>query len=148
MKIAIIKARWNSDITTLLAQDAKAFLTQKNAEVHEYEVAGAVELALAAKHVIEQTKPDGVICIGAVILGETDHYHYVAKMAADGINKVGLDTGVPTIFGVLTCPSHKLAMDRADGSHSRCGQEWAETALEMAQLVRSRSPLTKTLSSV
>lgn len=135
MKIAIIKAKWNSDITTPLAHDAQNFLTENNVRVDIYEVAGAVELAVAAKNVIAYTKVDAVICIGAVILGETDHYHYVAKMAADGINKVGIETGVPTIFGVLTCPNRKLALDRTDGTHSRCGIEWAETAVEMVTLI-------------
>ncbi|MFV0322518.1 MAG: 6,7-dimethyl-8-ribityllumazine synthase [Alphaproteobacteria bacterium] len=135
MKIAIIQAGWNSDITTPLASDAQKFLTQKNVDVDVYKVAGAVELAVAAKNIIAYTNADAVICIGAVILGETDHYHYVAKMAAEGINKVGIETGVPTIFGVLTCPNKKLAMDRVDGTHSRCGYEWAETAMEMANLI-------------
>ncbi len=136
MKIAIIKARWNKDITDMLAADAKEFLTEKQVEVAEYEVAGAVELALAAQHVIKHKKVQAVICIGAVILGQTDHYHYVAKMAADGIHKVSLETGMPVIFGVLTCPSHSLAKERADGTHSRCGREWAETAIEMAHFVQ------------
>ncbi len=135
MKIAIIKAKWNEDITMPLARDAKNFLIKQQVEVNEYEVAGSAELPVAAKNVIKFTNPDAIICIGAIILGETDHYHYVAKIAAEGINKVGIETGIPTLFGVLTCPNKKLAMDRVDGTHSRCGIEWAETALEMVNLI-------------
>ncbi|MFV0432301.1 MAG: 6,7-dimethyl-8-ribityllumazine synthase [Alphaproteobacteria bacterium] len=135
MRIAIIKAKWNSDITAPLAADAKKTLLSNHFSVKEYEVPGAVELAIAAKNIINKTKVDAVICIGAVILGETDHYHYVAKMAADGINQVALETATPVLFGVLTCPNRKLAMDRVDGTHSRCGIEWANAAMEMVNLI-------------
>ncbi len=137
MKIAIVKAKWNNDITSALALDANKKLAQHNVEVLNFEVGGAVELAVAAKNIIQRKKVDAVICIGAVIYGETDHYDYVCKIAAEGINQVGIETGTPVIFGVLTCRSEKQAWDRTNGEHSFCGIEWAETAMEMVSLIDS-----------
>jgi 6,7-dimethyl-8-ribityllumazine synthase len=77
-----------------------------------------------------------VICLGAVIRGETAHFEHVAGQAASGITRAALDTGVPVIFGVLTVDSHAQADDRLGGSKGHAGEEAAATAIEMVALLR------------
>ena len=78
---------------------------------------------------------DAVICLGAVVRGDTPHFEYVAGEAARGIMQASLDTGVPIIFGVLTVDTHQQALDRVGGSEGHKGEEAAITAIEMANLV-------------
>jgi len=104
------------------------------ASVHTFEVAGAFELPLAAKWCAESGRFDGVACVGAVIRGETDHYDFVCGEAAAGIARVGLDTGVPCAFGVITCETMEQALARAGGDKRDQGRNAAATVVEMAKL--------------
>ena len=104
------------------------------ASVHTFEVAGAFELPLAAKWCAESGRFDGVACLGAVIRGETDHYDFVCGEAAGGIARVGLDTGVPCAFGVITCETMEQALARAGGDKRDQGRNAGVAVVEMARL--------------
>jgi 6,7-dimethyl-8-ribityllumazine synthase len=104
------------------------------ASVHTYEVPGAFELPLAAKWCADSGRFAGVACLGAVIRGETDHYDYVCAEAARGIQQVGIDTGVPCAFGVLTCETIEQALARSGGDERDQGRHAAETVMRMAEL--------------
>jgi 6,7-dimethyl-8-ribityllumazine synthase len=97
-------------------------------------VPGAFEVPTAAKWAADSGRFDAVICLGAVIRGETAHFEYVAGGAAEGIASVSLSTGIPVIFGVLTVDSVEQAMDRAGGKEGHKGDESAQAAIEMANL--------------
>jgi 6,7-dimethyl-8-ribityllumazine synthase len=98
-------------------------------------VPGAFEIPLAARHLAASGLYDGVVCLGAVIRGETAHFDYVAGEAARGIRQVMLDTGVPLAFGVLTTETLDQALDRAGGKHGNKGWEAAVAAMQMASVV-------------
>jgi 6,7-dimethyl-8-ribityllumazine synthase len=99
-------------------------------------VPGAFELPLAARWCAESGRYGGVACLGAVIRGETDHYDYVCGEAARGIAQVGLDTGVPCAFGLLTVDSMEQALARAGGDKRHQGEDAARAVLRMAELRR------------
>jgi 6,7-dimethyl-8-ribityllumazine synthase len=100
-----------------------------------YEVTGAFELPLAAKYCADAGY-DGVACLGAVIRGETDHYDFVCSSAASGILRVGLDTGVPCAFGVLTVENMDQALERTGGKRHQ-GEDAARAVMQMARMKRS-----------
>src|SRR5437868_7961626 len=106
-------------------------------EADVYDVPGAFELPLAARYCAESGRYAGVACLGAVIRGETDHYDYVCESAAGGILRVGLDTGVPCSFGVLTVENMDQALARSGGGKRHQGEDAARAVIEMAQLKRS-----------
>jgi 6,7-dimethyl-8-ribityllumazine synthase len=97
---------------------------------------GSFEIPLVAHRLAGSGRYDAVICLGAVIRGETDHYEHVAGQAAAGIARVALDTGVPAIFGVLTTDTLEQAVNRAGAKAGNKGFEAALTAVEMATLLR------------
>src|SRR4051812_48380811 len=103
-----------------------------------FDVPGAYELPLGAKYCAEAGY-DGVACLGAVIRGETDHYDYVCSSAASGIARVGLDTGVPCAFGVLTVENMDQALARTGGGKRHQGEAAARAVMRMAELRRSLS---------
>jgi 6,7-dimethyl-8-ribityllumazine synthase len=103
------------------------------ADVHE--VPGAFELPLAARYCADAGY-EGVACLGAVIRGETDHYDFVCSSAASGILRVGLDTGVPCSFGVLTVETMEQALERLGGKRHQ-GEDAARAVIQMAELRRS-----------
>ena len=100
-------------------------------------VPGALELALAAQRLGATKKYVAVICLGAVIQGDTDHYDYVCTGTVNGITQAGLTTGVPTIFGVLTCRKMKHARQRSGDTSDNKGYEAALAAIEMAGLMQT-----------
>jgi 6,7-dimethyl-8-ribityllumazine synthase len=100
------------------------------------EVPGCFELALVAKELAATRKFDAVICLGAVIRGDTPHFEYVSSSAAMGVQRAAMDTGVPVIFGVLTTDNEEQALARAGGEHGHKGREAALTAIEIAQTMR------------
>jgi 6,7-dimethyl-8-ribityllumazine synthase len=104
------------------------------ASVATHEVPGAFELPLAAKWCAESGRYAGVACLGAVIRGETDHYDYVCAEAARGIMEVGVLTGVPCAFGVITCETMEQALARAGGGRRDQGRRAAEAVVRMARL--------------
>jgi len=138
MRFAIVVARFNVDVTKqLLAGAEQAFAQQGAAEVRVAWTPGAFELPLVAKRFAESGDVDAVVCLGAVIRGETAHFEYVAGETAAGITRAALDTGVPVIFGVLTVDNLAQAQDRLGGSEGHKGEEAAAAAIEMVSLLRA-----------
>ena len=103
-------------------------------QVDVYDVPGAFELPLAAKYCAESGRYAGVACLGAVIRGETSHYDYVCESAASGILRVGLDTGVPCAFGVLTVENMQQALARTGDGKRHQGEDAAHALLRMTGL--------------
>src|SRR5258708_6380730 len=113
-RFAIVAARFNSEVVEPLIAGAIEALKRHGVgeeRITLVRVPGSFEAPLAAQKLAAGKKFAAVICLGAVIKGETDHYEYVAAAAATGVARVTLDTGVPVIFGILTCPTEELAMD-------------------------------------
>lgn len=137
LRIGLVVSRFNDFITEQLMKGALDVLLKRGCpqeNIQVVKVPGAWELSIAAQHVAASC--DAIIAIGAVIRGDTPHFEYVAGSAADGLNRVSLDTGVPVAFGVLTTNDMQQAMDRAGGSCGNKGAEAAEVAIELANLVR------------
>ena len=138
MRFAIVVARYNEDITKELLAGAQSTLEKHNAAAIDVAwTPGAFELPLVAKRFAASGHLDAVICLGAVIRGETAHFEYVAGEAAAGITRAALDTGVPVIFGVLTVDNRDQAQARLGGSEGHKGEEAALTAIEMVSLLRT-----------
>jgi 6,7-dimethyl-8-ribityllumazine synthase len=139
LKIAIACARFNEAISDRLLEGALAELVRLGVRTEEIVVArvpGAFELPVAALH-LARSGADAVICLGAVIRGETAHFEYVAGASAGGIARVAEQTGVPVLFGVLTTETREQALERAGGRHGNKGSECAQGAVAMANLVLS-----------
>lgn len=143
LQIGIVVSRFNEDITDALLHGALRAL--EDAEVPEssirvVSVPGAFEIPGAAQQLARSGEVDAVVCLGAVIRGETEHFTYVASAAQEGILRAGLDTGIPMTFGVLTTESVEQAEERAGGEESgNKGYEAAMDAVEMANLYRELS---------
>jgi len=103
-------------------------------------VPGSFEIPLAARKLAESGRYQAVICLGAVIRGETPHFDQVANQASSGIARAALDTGVPVIFGVLTTETLEQALERAGGKMGNKGYAAAVAAIEMANLMRGLRP--------
>ena len=139
-RYAIVAGRFYEDLADRLVAGARAaFEAAGVTEVDVFEVPGAFELPLAARWIADSGRYRGVVCVGAVIRGETDHYDFVCAEAARGIQEVALRTGVPCAFGVLTVDSMEQALARAGGDKRDQGRHAAETVLAMAAL-RERLP--------
>jgi 6,7-dimethyl-8-ribityllumazine synthase len=139
MRLAIVAGRFNGDVTKLLLDGALHELADRGLEpdaVPVIWVPGAFEIPLVAKRLAESGERDAVICLGAVIRGDTPHFDFVAGECASGISQVALDTGVPVAFGVLTTDDLDQALARAGGAEGNKGAESAATAVEMVDLLR------------
>jgi 6,7-dimethyl-8-ribityllumazine synthase len=130
---AIVVGAFYPKLAELLVEGAQRVFSDA-ADV--YEVPGAFELPLGAKYCAESARYAGVACLGAVIRGETDHYDYVCSSAASGILRVGLDTGVPCSFGVLTVNHENQALERLGGKRHQ-GEDAARAVIRMVELKRS-----------
>ena len=140
LRIAVVSARFNEVVTRQLTTGAVETLARygvKDEDISMAWVSGSFELPVAAKAFAESGQYDAVICLGAVIRGETDHYQMVATQAASGIGAVGRETGVPTIFGVLTTENMDQAINRSGGKSGNLGSNSALAAIETALLIRS-----------
>lgn len=136
MKIAVITSRFNEEITSKLKEGALHRLAEKNIHhIDIFDVPGAVEIPLIAKLCAKQKKYDAIICLGAVIRGETTHYDYVCEQVSQGCQKIMLDYEIPVIFGVLTTENEAQAFDRVGGAHGHKGVDAADAALEMIKLI-------------
>ena len=131
---AIAVARFYEDLADRLVAGAEAVFEAAGATAEVHDVPGAFELPLAARYCALSGRYAGVACLGAVIRGETDHYDYVCAEAASGIARVGLDTGVPCAFGVLTVDNMDQALARAGDGKRHQGEDAARAVLRMAQL--------------
>ncbi len=135
MKVAICVARFYEDLADRLIAGARAVLDEAGvAEVDVFDVPGAYELPLAAKYAAESGRYAGVVCLGAVIRGETSHYDYVCGESARGIQDVQLATGVPCSFGVLTVDDLDQALARSGGGKRDSGRHAAEAVLALLKV--------------
>ena len=140
LRFAIVVSRFNSFITERLLAGAMDALTRAGGSpdlIDIVKVPGSWEVPLAASEVARQKRYDAVICLSAVIRGETPHFDYVAAEAAKGIAQVAAETGVPVAFGVLTTNTLEQAIDRAGAKGGNKGFDAAMTAIEMANLMRT-----------
>ena len=135
MTFALVVGRFYEELAERLVEGARAELSEAGAEtVDTFDVPGAFELPLAASYVAATGRYDGVVCLGAVIRGETDHYDHVCAEAARGIQDVQLRTGVPCGFGLLTVDTMQQALDRSGGAKRHTGRDAARAVLTMAAL--------------
>jgi len=143
-RFAIVVSRFNSFITDPLLAGALDALVQRGADLKQVDVIrvpGAWELPVTVRAIAARKKHDAIICLGAVIKGDTPHFDYVAGEAARGIADASAETGVPMAFGVLTTNTREQAVDRAGGKSGNKGFDAAMTAIEMANLLRKlRAP--------
>jgi 6,7-dimethyl-8-ribityllumazine synthase len=138
-RVAIVAARFNEHIVEKLLEGCLRRLEQMGigaTRVEVFRVPGAFELPLAAQAAVRSRRFEAVICLGAVVRGDTPHFDYVAGECARGLRQVNLAESVPVIFGVLTTNTEQQALDRAGGSHSHTGEAAAEAAAEMILVLR------------
>ena len=139
LKFAIVVARFNEFITSKLLGGAIDALKRHETPDENISVAwvpGAFEIPLVAKKLAASGKFDAVICLGAVIRGSTTHYDYVCNEVSKGVAQVGLQSGVPTIFGVVTTENIQQAIERAGTKSGNKGFDAAISAMEMANLLK------------
>ncbi|MFC4103778.1 6,7-dimethyl-8-ribityllumazine synthase [Paenibacillus xanthanilyticus] len=139
LRYGIVVGRFNEFIVSKLLSGALDALKRHGVDDNEVEIAwvpGAFEIPLITQKMAESGKYDAVITLGAVIRGSTPHFDFVCNEAAKGVAAVGLKTGVPTIFGVLTTDSIEQAVERAGTKAGNKGWESAISAIEMANLTK------------
>ncbi|WP_445151052.1 6,7-dimethyl-8-ribityllumazine synthase [Baekduia sp. Peel2402] len=137
MRVAIVVARFYEDLADRLISGARGVLEEAGiTDVDVFDVPGAYELPLAAKYAAESGRYAGVVCLGAVIRGETSHYDYVCGESARGIQDVQLSTGVPCSFGVLTVDNLQQALSRSGGDKRDSGRHAAEAVLALLKIKR------------
>jgi 6,7-dimethyl-8-ribityllumazine synthase len=132
--MAVIVARFNAHVTSKLYDGCRDEFEARGLDLDtltSIEVPGCFELPIAAKTLAASGKYDAVVCLGAVIRGDTPHFDYVSSETASGLQRAALDTGVPVIFGVLTTDNEEQAIERIGGSGGHKGREAALTAIEM-----------------
>ena len=164
LRVGVVAARFNSLITSRLLAGATAALAEcgvRDSDITVAWVPGSFELPLVARKMAASGRFDAVVCLGAVIRGETDHYQHISEAAARGVSRAALDTGVPVIFGVLTTDTAEQAIarsggetgegvaatrpeakglpgsDNAAGETGNAGYDAGNAAVEMANLLRS-----------
>ena len=139
MRVGIVAARFNEFITSKLLSGALDGLLRHDIDgddIHVAWVPGAFEIPIAASKMAKSGKYDAVICLGAVIRGSTSHYDYVCNEVSKGVAAVGLETGVPVLFGVLTTENIEQAIERAGTKAGNKGYDCALSAIEMVDLLR------------
>lgn len=140
LRFAIVASRWNEFIVGRLVEGAVDGIVRHGGssdQITIIRVPGSFELALAAKKVAKAGGIDAIICLGAVIRGETPHFDHVAGEAFKGITHVSLETELPVAVGIVTADSLDQAINRAGGKAGNKGYEAAVTAIEMANLLRA-----------
>ena len=140
IKIGIVAARFNEFIVSKLLGGAKDCLTRHGVEDDNITVAwvpGAFEIQLIADKMAKTNKYDAIICLGTVIRGQTSHYDYVCNEVSKGIATVGLQTGVPVLFGVVTTENIEQAIERAGTKAGNKGYDAALSAIEMVNLIKN-----------
>ena len=140
LHVGVIVSRFNEVITRKLLDSAVETLIRHGVRDEDITIGwvpGAFELPVVAKALAKSGRYHAVICLGAVIRGETSHYDLVAGQAAGGIGSIGLETGVPTIFGVLATENMEQALNRAGGKSGNMGATTAVTAIETARIIEA-----------
>ncbi len=142
LKFAIITSRFNSIITDRLLAGALDALARTGAtgDIEIVKVPGSWELPVVARELANQKRHDAIICLSAVIRGDTPHHEYIASEAAKGLAQASLTSGVPISFGVLTCDTLEQAIDRAGAKGGNKGFDAAMSAVEMGNLMRRLRP--------
>jgi 6,7-dimethyl-8-ribityllumazine synthase len=139
LKFGVVISRFNEFITSKLLGGAKDALIRHGVKEDDIDVAwvpGSFEIPLVAKKLAQTGKYDAIICLGAVIRGATPHFEYIASEAAKGIARVGLDTGLPISFGIITADTLEQAIERAGTKQGNKGFDAAVDAIEMANLIK------------
>lgn len=139
LRMAIVVSRFNETITRQLLEGARDCLRRHGADERAISVAwvpGAFEIPLAAQRLARSGQFDAVICLGAVIRGATAHFEHVCNQAAAGVARVGLDTGLPVTFGILTTDTIEQAVERSGTKAGNKGFDAAMAAIEMSNLLR------------
>ena len=134
----VVASRFNDFITKKLLEAALDTLIRHGVKESEGEVAwvpGSCEIPLVANKMAKSKKYDAVICLGTVIRGATPHFEYIANEAAKGIARINQDTGIPTIFGIITADSIEQAIERAGAKQGNKGKDAALSAIEMVNLM-------------
>lgn len=140
LRFGVVVSRFNEFITTRLLEGAEDALLRHGAKEKDIEVAwtpGSFEIPLIAKKMAETGKYAAIICLGAVIRGGTPHFDYIATEVSKGIAQVGLETGMPVIYGVVTADTLEQAIERAGTKMGNAGFQAAVSAIEMANLIRA-----------
>lgn len=141
VRLAVVAARWNGFLVEPMLTEALKALAEVGAPAAEViRVPGAFELPVAAKRAVASGRFDAVLCLGAVIRGDTPHFDFVAGEAARGIQEVAIQSGVPVLFGVLTTNTLDQAEERADPARANKGREFALGAVETALALQSLGP--------
>jgi 6,7-dimethyl-8-ribityllumazine synthase len=138
-RFAVVAAKFNAEIVDALLAGALDGFSKHGVSADRIDVVrvpGAFELPLVAQRLGKSGKYAAVVCLGAVIKGDTDHYEYVCRAATDGVTQAALSCGIPLIFGVLTCATEDQALARAGGKEGNKGFDSAVTAIEMASLMK------------
>jgi 6,7-dimethyl-8-ribityllumazine synthase len=139
LRFAVVVARFNAHVTGPLYDGCVEELRGRGAEddrLTSVEVPGCFELPLIARQLAFTGQYDAVVCLGAVIRGDTPHFDYVSSETASGIQRAAMDTGVPVVFGVLTTDNEEQALARVGGAAGHKGREAALTAIEMAHTMK------------
>ena len=139
IKVGVVAARFNEFIVSKLAGGASDALGRHGVSEDDITLAwvpGAFEIPMVANRMASSGKYDAIICLGAVIKGSTSHYDYVCAEVSKGIAQVGMNTGVPTIFGILTTDNIEQAIERAGTKAGNKGYDAACTAIEMVNLLK------------
>ena len=140
LKFGLVVSRFNEFFTKKLLEGAQDALLRHGVSQEDIEIAwvpGAFEIPLIAKKLAQTKRYNAVICLGAVVRGETPHFEYIAAQLAKDISRVGLDTGLPVIYGVITADTLEQAIERAGTKQGNKGFEAAVSAIEMANLLTS-----------
>lgn len=140
IKIAIVVSRFNEQVTKKLLNGALVRLAEfgiPSQTVKTCWVPGAAEIPLTVKRLAKTENYEAIICLGAVIRGETNHYDYVCEQVSLGCQQVALEYEIPIIFGILTTQNKEQAFARAGGSHGNKGTQMADAAMEMIQLMKT-----------
>ena len=140
LKFGLVVSRFNEFLTKKLLEGAQDALLRHGVSQDDIEIAwvpGAFEIPLIAQKLAHTKRYDAVICLGAIVRGETPHFEYIATQVSRDISKVGLDTGLPVVYGVITADTLEQAIERAGTKQGNKGFEAAVNAIEMANLLRS-----------
>mgnify|MGYP001151343455 FL=1 len=140
LRFGLVVSRFNEFITKKLLEGAQDALRRHGVNEADIDIAwvpGSFEIPLVAKKLAQSKKYDAVICLGAVVRGGTPHFEYIAAEVTKGIAKVGLETGLPVIYGVITADTLEQAIERAGTKMGNKGFQAAEDAIEMANVLKS-----------
>ncbi len=140
LKFGVVVSRFNDFITKKLLEGAQDALLRHGVNEEDIDIAwvpGAFEIPLAAKNLAQTKRYDAVICLGAVVRGATPHFEYIAAEVTKGIAKIGLETGLPVSYGIITADTLEQAIERAGTKAGNRGFDAAVDAIEMANLLKS-----------